>query len=377
MNRPAGSPDAVRPVRRRAFRVLTVVVSVIVTLCALELLIRAGYYFQHPLRPPQSILDRQLGWVSAPGLEISYDKKGYGPVNYSTDAHGFRRAGDTGAEKVRLFAIGDSTTQAIQVSDGKTYFDHLADNDERLEVFAYGVGGYGPLQHRLALERHIDRIDPQIVLWQLCANDLINSDFVLESRSNRSNNHMTRPFLEDGRIVFRHPDGWLGSLAVLSYVFRRLAVLRGSIAKRTVGSIENELEPEHPDLERALATMKTVISGAIREEPDRVFVALNAFGNDPREFERYVFDELCEIPELHCVTGIEQRLDEARAAGLVVDGGFDAHWNERGHAIAGQTILDYLQTRGLIDASLPSFDRGLEAGQEVGDSTLATAPIFR
>ena len=98
--------------------------------------------------------------------------------------------------------------------------------------------------------------------------------------------------------------------------------------------------------------MKTVISGAILDEPDRSFVAFNVFGTDSPEFEDYAFDEVCTIPELHCVHGIREALDEARSSGAGVDGGSDPHWNERGHAIAGRVILEYLQAYHLVTPAL-------------------------
>ena len=250
--------------RRRLYKLMLVLGSVAITLIAAELLLRAAYLVQHAIKPPHSQFDGDWGWKTTSSVELSYERPGYGPVEYSTNERGFRVFGDVDTPKTKVFVVGDSSTQAIQISDGQGYYNYLADNDDGLEVFVYGVGGYGTLQQALALERYMQKIDPDIVLWQFNDNDLINSDVRLEAASNENNNHMLRPYLEGGRIVLRHPDGLPGRLSIHSYVMRKLVVLRSSIAMRVSGTIEPELVPGNPDLERGLQTMRGIVAESSR-----------------------------------------------------------------------------------------------------------------
>lgn len=324
------------------FRVVSVLVSLVALFVGLELVVRLWHAVDHIREPPLSYVEKEWGWRPTPDLSISYSRPGYGDIDYSTNRDGFRRFGDPDTSRVKVWAIGDSTTQAYHVSDGRAYYDYLAANDPGIEVFAFGVGGYGTLQETLVLEHYLDRIRPDVVLWQLCSNDLVNNDWTLELASTENNNHMLRPYLEDGRVVARHPDGRLGWLARGSLLVRRLLVLRNSVRKRTRGSVETDLHIDHPDLRRSVATTRRLLERAMAAAPGVSFVA---FASPVLEhaWEVDAFAEICSIDALHCVPGLDEALAGAEQAGIAVDGGADAHWNAAGHEVAGGVLLDYLR----------------------------------
>jgi len=348
-----------RTERRRAgtrAKCFLLLASLAFAVLAIELFLQAGYFLQHRANPSRSQLHDEWGWRSTPDLETVYMTRGYGLIEYSTDADGFRVMGDPDSNRTKILVIGDSFTQAYQVSDGKAYYDFVVRNDDRVELFAYGVGGYATLQQTLVLRHFLERIDPDIILWQFHPNDLIGSSVRLESLSGEHNNHMVRPYLEGASVVRRHPDGLLGVAAVRSVLFRRLAVLRSSIKKR-LGTIEERLHPGHPDLEAGLEAMRATIAGLMAEETDRSFVAFQVPTREAKAYEHYVFSRICELERLRCVPGLEQALDRARVNGLTIDGGDDPHWNQTGHETAGRVILDYLQSTGLLnknDSAVPT-----------------------
>jgi hypothetical protein len=79
-------------------------------------------------------------------------------------------------------------------------------------IFAYGGGGYGTLQEYMILDRYVDKINPDMVLWQFCANDLIINSHELESASFSNNNQMKRPYYENDQIKWLFPRqyrGWM------------------------------------------------------------------------------------------------------------------------------------------------------------------------
>jgi hypothetical protein len=63
------------------------------------------------------------------------------------------------------------------VAKGSAFYDHF---ERRLpypaKVYAAGVGGYGTAQEYLLLRR-LQRLKPDVVVWQLCNNDIINNVF--------------------------------------------------------------------------------------------------------------------------------------------------------------------------------------------------------
>ena len=330
--------------RKWSFPVFAVLLSTAVALPLLEVVLRAEYAVRQRYKPSLAYVSDDLGWLPVPGLSTSYTKHGYGEISYSTDSRGFRRFGDPDSPKTKVWAVGDSTTQAYHVSDGQAYYDVLADLDPDLEVFGYGVGGYGTVQQAMVLERFWDEIEPDVVLWQMCANDLVNNDWLLESLSNEHNNHMARPYLdEDGRIELRHPDLRLGWLARRSLLVRRLVVLRSSLRKRSRGSIETELHSAHPGVRRAVATTRRAIERTMAGAPGVTFLAFFVPSSERYGWETEAWVEICSLPGLECLPAVNEALEAARLAGMTVDGGEDPHWNAAGHDLAARAILGRLR----------------------------------
>ena len=326
------------------FPVLTIVLPVMVLLLLIEGALRAWYFVHNRLEPPFAYVSEGLGWRPTANMSLAYQRKGYGEINFSSNEHGFRRYDNSQSENEKIFAVGDSFTQAYHVSDGKAYFDVLAEQDNSLEVFAFGVGGYGTLQQAMVLREYAPTIKPDIVLWQFTGNDFINNDYLLESGSSENSSHMRRPFLEDGKIVKRHPDGTLGAIAEYSYLARRLLVIRGSFKKRSSGSIEDELHMEHDDLLRSIRVAKETIKGVTSEYANVTFFAFFA-GGQHYPWELDAFSELCTLAHLHCLPAVNQAVVNAKESGMIVDGGRDGHWNATGHSIAGQVLHSSIQRK--------------------------------
>jgi hypothetical protein len=331
-------------VRKWSFPVAAVLLSMVVALPLLEVVLRIEYAARQRYKPSLAFVSDDLGWLPTPSLSTSYTKKGYeGEISYSTNADGFRRFGDPDSSKTKVWAVGDSTTQAYHVSDGQAYYDVLAELDPDLEVFGYGVGGYGTVQQAMVLERFWDEIEPDVVVWQFCSNDLINNDWVLESLSNEHNNHMARPYLsEDGGIELRHPDLRLGWLARRSLLVRRLVVLRSSLRKRSRGSIEAELHVDHAGLGRAIENTRRVIRSRIDAAPATIFLALLVPSVEAYAWEAEAWAEICRLSGLECLPSLGEALEAARRSGVAVDGGEDPHWNAAGHRIAARALFERL-----------------------------------
>ncbi len=327
--------------------------STVAALLVVELLLRAWYLVHNRLEPRQWQYAEDWGWQPTPDQSLVYTKPGYGEIVYSSTRDGFRRFGDPHASKLKVLAVGDSTTHAYQVSDGQAYYDFLADHDSGLELFAFGAGGYGTVQQAMAIQRYAGEISPDVVIWQMCANDLTDNDWRLEGLSTENNIHMRRPYLEDGRIVRRHPDGRLGWLAEHSVVARRLVALRSSLLMRLNGTIESGLDLDHPDLRRALATTREAMQQVIEAAPGVTFLAFFVPSAEHYQYEIEAFTELCTIPRLRCLPEVHEAVAAAALGGIRIDGGdYDSHWNAAGHAIAGRVILDRL--RHELPARLPA-----------------------
>ena len=341
-------------VKAVAFRLVAVGLAVSFTLLVVELGIRVGYMFRHARRPNQIFVDEKLGWRPTPDLKTTYVKRGFGDVHYSTDSLGSRAFGDPETDRLRLLILGDSFTQAVQVSNGETYYDRLRQFRPDLEIFAYGVGGYGTLQQWMALDELQAMVRPDLVLLQFCENDFINNDAYLESVSSKDNNHMRRPYLEDGQVVYRNPDGWLGRLASVSYVARRAAVLLGSLRLRARGDISVRLDGNSPEFLRARATTARLLEQLVQTAGDAPVVAFYVRALGERDYRAEAFAGLCRETGLRCVPDLDETLLASRKAGVAVDGSpGDDHWNATGHTLAAERVLAFLEESGLLPAASP------------------------
>lgn len=156
--------------------------------------------------------DATLGWRTRPN--IKQDKK-VGvlvgkkvglevQVSYETGKEGFRPYGDLSTSRKKLFVLGDSYTQAVEVDNDKTYAHHLAELLD-MELWCYGQAGYGTYQQYLFLSEYIDEIKPDLILLQMCGNDFIDNYAPLEMKSLYKVGE-ARPYLHlDGTSSFERP----------------------------------------------------------------------------------------------------------------------------------------------------------------------------
>jgi hypothetical protein len=334
--------------RELAFLGLLLAASLAAFLALLEGGVRLSVWAKNLIVPRDRDFSSILGWETKPHVRSERVIAGYGRVRYTTATHGFRAFGDVASRKTKLLVVGDSITQAYTVSDGEAYFDHLARGG--VELFVYGCGGYGTLQEYLIVDRYVDEIRPDVLLWQFSGNDIINNDHALESASTLDNNQMTRPYLEDGAIVHRYPTQHRGPLAFVvqhSTLLRLLNIRLGFLRGRARDAIEFTLGRDDPHFRRAVETTSRIMA-MVRRRVGRIPVV--AFSGDVGPD---IYGEALRAIALRhgfvYVDGVAEAIEAARAAGTVVDGApDDTHWNRRGHEIAGAILRDRLIRSGLI-----------------------------
>jgi len=94
----------------------------------------------------QSItVDDKLGWRPTENYLFQGKKKDASgkiyDVHITTDIYGFRAFGNPESSKTKLLVIGDSFTQALEVSDNKTYYGIIASKLlDKIEVFVWPKG---------------------------------------------------------------------------------------------------------------------------------------------------------------------------------------------------------------------------------------------
>lgn len=137
----------------------------------------------------------EFGWYPRKSFSLSYPSKDMVgesfQVNYVSDEKGFRIWGDVNSTKKKILFIGDSFTHARDIDSDKTYFGLFK---EDYEVFAFGASGYGSWQQYLVLERYINEINPDLVVWQHHINDFFDNQFDLDKSLGFSGFLFDRPY---------------------------------------------------------------------------------------------------------------------------------------------------------------------------------------
>ncbi|HEC22849.1 MAG TPA: hypothetical protein ENI95_08025 [Chloroflexi bacterium] len=196
-----------RPLPRLALNLLIALLAFLLSLTALELIVRQFYY---PVDSPfnHRIPDPTLGWRLEPNVRftnqttefrvrVAYNSRGWRDVEHRLNR----------PENVfRIVVVGDSFMEAYSVELADSFARQLermirASGRENVEVINLGVGGYGTLQEYLAFVEEGLLYDPDLVLVGFyVANDVRNNSYELESLASGGDSLKvrSRPFLEPG-----------------------------------------------------------------------------------------------------------------------------------------------------------------------------------
>jgi hypothetical protein len=308
--------------------------------------------------PGPITLDDTLGWRATgnyrfDGFHENADGTQY-PVHITQNEYGFRMFGNVRSKSPKILVIGDSNTQATQVSDDKTYYAYIRDS-LHTEVFAYGGGGYGTLQEYMILDRYFDLIQPDLILWQYCENDFINNSAELESESKINNNGLVRPYWVSGQIVYVLPRKYTESIRRFALEYSRLLYFVISRVDRAFGylplkTVETQIFAEgagHPGLARSVLVTDDLMLKVRARVGQVPVVAFNVGGGYAVHTD--AFRQISSRHGILFLDDVEVAIGNAEVKGIVVKAGDRAHWNETGHQIAGEVLANYLKQLCLVN----------------------------
>ena len=319
-------------------------------------------FFESPAgRIGPIMLDQELGWRATADYEESLTQRTKGGVSYtvhrSQHKYGFRQFGNLQANKPKLLVIGDSFTQATAVSDDKTYYGILGELLD-VEVFAYGAGGYGTLQEYMILDRYVDEIRPDLILWQFCINDFINNDNALERASTMNNNGMLRPYWEKNTIAYLSPKPtgqqireWINHHSrFLYFLVSRIDRLRAVTNHDSVETFINAQGFKHEGFSHAVQVTDDLMKRVRTRTGSTPIVAFSCADAQP-------YSDAFAMISTHY--GIEYWNDVGAAIQQAATHGKDVetsddHWNEAGHRLVAASLAHHLQGNRFVTADRPS-----------------------
>ncbi len=305
-----------------------------------------------------SLRDGHLGWRPTP--ELRFDGSGKRadgseyPLHVSQNANGFRSFGALNAAP-RILFIGDSFTQAVEVSDDQT-FHALLSRQLAIEPFAYASRGYATLQESLAIDAVFDQVAPDVIVWQFCMNDWMANDFELERSWTASPMGMKRPFWKDGTIVRRIPESfaWLLELAgdrsrllyLLSVRYERvLFVLQGR--KDILVDDIHDQGMEHPGFRQAVENTREILANTSRRVSATPIVIFEACTTDAPFHPATA--TLAGDAGMTFVADLPAAVERAASNGKPVYALDGIHWSPEGHEVVAEVLRRTLQERGLAE----------------------------
>ncbi len=296
------------------------------------------------------VLDEKFGWLPAPNYqyrgELSDASGNAYPVEITSDDAGFRMFGNPHEKhRKKVLFLGDSFTHAVRVSNDKTYYALLQEALD-IEAFALASEGYGTLQEYMMLDKFLDEVQPDLVVLQLCNNDIINNSYDLELESGSNNNGLRRPYLKHNEIVYRTPSNFsaIREFAAnyshfLYFIISRMDIVNANPADSSEAII-TEAGMDYPLFADSVETTDQLFK-KIRERIPASTPVL-AFDNDGAV---PYYDELRRLSEkngIHFIASPAKALADAERQGIEVKERDNAHWNNAGHQIVADALQPYL-----------------------------------
>jgi len=304
---------------------------------------------RHFARPSKKLYeyDYKLGW--RPKRNYVYRRKGLKDSNgnrediyVTTNEYGFRAWGDIKSNKIKIFFIGDSFTGDPNMSDEDAYFSQVGDILDA-EVFAYGGGGYGSLQEMMVLEEYVDIIKPDIFVLQFSNNDFSNNHYELENMFIVRNQKNLRPYLKDGKVIYRLSKfSLIRFLYKYSPTFRRIDCnLQQAQFKKYKGN-HQPLEADEKIRKKELRKDAEMLTGLILKNmidllPEGTLkIAFNVKTNVKA-------NQLLENAGFIVLPSIAKTVQDAKRSGEdVTISAKNAHWNGNGHKITGRELANQI-----------------------------------
>jgi lysophospholipase L1-like esterase len=334
---------------------VSIVIALVFLLLCAEVATRAWYAYKAHVNNQKLFtiisLDDELGWVPTADYAFSGELRDAGgnayPVDISTDGKGFRIYGDPDEqERKKVMFLGDSFTQAMHVSDGKTYYGLLG-NELDIEVFAYGVEGYGTLQAYMVLDKFVDEIEPDVVIIQFCPNDIINNHPELERRSTLNRMGLRRPYLVDGEVVYETAASlpWIRNFAAgysrfLYTIIKRIDLLNVN-PETSIERVIREEGMENALFRQSFETAGQVLKKIRRRVPDSTEVY--AFSSDWGRPYHPEFKRIAAEAGIPFIDGNGRALSIAEKRGTITRAADTAHWNNEGHRIVANVLRRYFE----------------------------------
>jgi|WetSurMetagenome_2_1015567.scaffolds.fasta_scaffold33726_3 hypothetical protein len=356
--------------RKLEFLVLAALIPWVALLLLGEVSLRVYYHYRYGISLLSGanqglyVSDKRAGWRVNEYLHFqTMEKDALGNksiVNFNTYKNGFRSFGNVRNNHLKLFFLGDSYTAAFDVSDSKTYYGLLENAAGDVQIFAYGVPGYGTLQEYIAIDEYIDEIKPNYIIIQFCWNDFLDNNYNLDPMRTIYNGVFQRPYLDGHNgIVLRYPTYGSFFISLPQVISDNLSVLKllnqkiGQIYSKFGMSYLEDIERsgmDHHDLRESVKITETIlrmIKTRAKDTPVFLFCI-------PYKQPYYdAIKKICESLQIEFIDAVAQDLLKREQGNDMVTRLADRiHLNQEGHRVVFESLMRFFVEKGIIHSEL-------------------------
>ena len=304
-----------------------------------------------PYPPYDSVVsDEILGWKPKPlytfnGKLNDFKNQEYS-VSFQVDKNGFKVFNDTSSLKNKVLYIGDSYTSGIEVSNEKTFYSLLKDSLDS-EIFAFGQAGYGTLQEFMVMDKWLDRINPDLIVWQFCCNDFIDNYAPLEIECGYKIGKR-RPYLnKSGNTFYQRPLSHWQKTKEKIFFYRWLEDHWHPFKKKVFGKERQQGEDfiekygmQYIPFNKSVLITDLILKKIKKRLPKNKKIIAFAADYCPVQIEaaKKIFQDN-DIPfftnPAQAVATVQTTTNCKAADGY--------HWNERGHQVVAASLLPLIR----------------------------------
>lgn len=213
--------------RKTFSKIILAMISIVITLIFTEIALR--YYYFGKLSIVNTNADRlkfyrsdkKLGWTPIPNSEGYFSNPRQGLNAYIRHDENKIRVNDNSFESrgKSILVVGDSVTAGFEVDNNETYSAILEklffENGCYYRVYNAGVSGYGTDQSLWNLERLLNIVKPEYVIYMFSIND-----FVDNRRIKRANTEWGKPVfvLRNEELVLMNYPSKIFDISYYAYV---------------------------------------------------------------------------------------------------------------------------------------------------------------
>ncbi len=127
------------------------------------------FYFQYKTNKESAFqFDSELGWSPTPNKKSSINRFS----NFQLNSLGFRSK-EINESKKHILVLGDSVAWGFGTNNQEAFPSYLGQSFTNSQVLNMAVSGYGIGQSYLFLKKHIDRVNPKLIIFVIyTGNDL-------------------------------------------------------------------------------------------------------------------------------------------------------------------------------------------------------------